>query len=529
MAPFKKFTEFIKEKEHVILPKHLFILIMLLIGLGFSATAAITWEVTNSSDFCGNTCHLMEPQAVSFRDSSHAEVDCTNCHLGVGLAPDMVARKATELTQVYKNLAKTYELPLRIKHLRPARETCEKCHWTKAFYDDKVRVKYHYDTDQNNSLSKTALILKIGGGTSREGKGYGIHWHVENKIEYITVDDLKQDIPWIKATNLDGETITYISEESDLTKGDIEKAEKRTMDCIDCHNRSSHYFPDSNQALDEALESGAINQNIPWVKKRFLSLLRQKELDEVQFQQGAKELKGYYLKEFPEVEGEELDQALATLKRIYNETVYPDADIDWRTYPNNIGHKEFPGCFRCHDGKHVAQEESVKPERKVIRQDCNLCHSIPTQVSDYETDVQKIVAKQASNPVEPPNHLALNWVTKHGGNSGPDCLICHADEKTEGDSKNFCKNTSCHGNQWEIPEVERFYAGQGLYCQECHDMTNAASHALPGHKMECISCHQEVTWEVNTGRCVSCHVDVEHVEAGNCQQCHKFKGERKST
>ncbi len=53
---------------------------------------------------------------------------------------------------------------------------------------------------------------------------------------------------------------------------------------------------------------------------------------------------------------------------IYNRNVFPDLKVTWGTYPNNLGHTDFPGCFRCHDGSHTAANG------KTISQDCNVCH-----------------------------------------------------------------------------------------------------------------------------------------------------------
>jgi hypothetical protein len=44
--------------------------------------------------------------------------------------------------------------------------------------------------------------------------------------------------------------------------------------------------------------------------------------------------------------------------------------ITWGTYPNNIGHTDFPGCFRCHDDGHTSA-----PGKK-LSQDCNACHQL---------------------------------------------------------------------------------------------------------------------------------------------------------
>jgi ribosomal protein S27E len=53
--------------------------------------------------------------------------------------------------------------------------------------------------------------------------------------------------------------------------------------------------------------------------------------------------------------------------------MFPEMKVDWRTHPNNIGHFYNVGCFRCHDGKHVSNTG------KIIRTDCNICHSVIDQ------------------------------------------------------------------------------------------------------------------------------------------------------
>ncbi len=513
--------KFIREQDYIRLSKRTLLLVMLIAGFGFSAVAALTWEVTNSSNFCGSVCHLMKAQTVTFRQSAHAEVDCTNCHLGIGVSPELVARKATELTQVYKNVAGAYETPLRIKRLRPARETCEKCHWTKAFYDDKVKVIKHYNEDKENSLVKTALLIKTGGGTSRKGKGYGIHWHVENKVEYIATDPLKQNIPWVRVTDLAGNTVTYVEKGANLTREEIEQAEKRVMDCIDCHNRTSHFFPNPDRALDEAIAVGRVSQDIPWVKKNFLALLQKRELDDREFNVQAKRLLNIYREQYPVIGEEVLDRAFKELRRIYRETAYPDLEVNWLTYPSGLGHKDFPGCFRCHDGKHVTDNPDVNPARKMIRKECNLCHSVPLRLEPGEMDAQRVLTKMLDSPREPENHFSASWADKHGKYKDASCFNCHAGKEIS--SEEFCQNINCHGYRWDLPKVTRFYAGNEIYCIQCHQIAETGAHALQGHQIECISCHDQVSWQVTSEPCNRCHRISEHGEQKNCWQCHNFR------
>ena len=55
---------------------------------------------------------------------------------------------------------------------------------------------------------------------------------------------------------------------------------------------------------------------------------------------------------------------------MWNRNVFPEMKVTWGTYPNDLGHTEFAGCFRCHDGSH-----STKDGRS-ITQDCNACHNL---------------------------------------------------------------------------------------------------------------------------------------------------------
>jgi hypothetical protein len=55
---------------------------------------------------------------------------------------------------------------------------------------------------------------------------------------------------------------------------------------------------------------------------------------------------------------------------IYNRNVFPDMKVTWGTYPNNLGHMDFVGCFRCHDDQHADKDG------KTVPQDCSACHQI---------------------------------------------------------------------------------------------------------------------------------------------------------
>jgi hypothetical protein len=65
-----------------------------------------------------------------------------------------------------------------------------------------------------------------------------------------------------------------------------------------------------------------------------------------------------------------VDAAAQRLVSMYDRNVFPEMKVTWGTYPNNIGHMDYPGCFRCHDGSHTTKDG------KTLSNDCSLCHNI---------------------------------------------------------------------------------------------------------------------------------------------------------
>jgi hypothetical protein len=77
------------------------------------------------------------------------------------------------------------------------------------------------------------------------------------------------------------------------------------------------------------------------------------------------------MQKYPDVAGKQtpaIQAAGEALAAIYQRNVFPDLKVAWGTYPNNLGHTDDPGCFRCHDEAHLAAD------KKTITQDCNACH-----------------------------------------------------------------------------------------------------------------------------------------------------------
>ena len=65
----------------------------------------------------------------------------------------------------------------------------------------------------------------------------------------------------------------------------------------------------------------------------------------------------------------DIARAADSVVSIYNRNVFADLKVTWGTYVNNLGHTDFPGCFRCHDEAHATSD------KKTITQDCGVCHN----------------------------------------------------------------------------------------------------------------------------------------------------------
>jgi nitrate/TMAO reductase-like tetraheme cytochrome c subunit len=353
------------------------LLVVVLSGVG----AYQSFHATESVAFCGQLCHsVMNPEWVRYNDSPHARVRCAECHIGSG-ANWFVRSKLSGLRQVWATALDTFSrpIPTPIHDLRPARETCEECHWRRKFVGYKELVRSYYLSDEENSLHQLRMLVKIGGEKTTFLQGSGIHYHmlIASRVEYIATDDRRQEIAWVRVTRADGSVTEFNHQGNDI--GEEEKAtlEMRVMDCIDCHNRPSHQYPPPMQRVNEAIAEGSISQDIPYIKVQAVRALDRDYDDVDQALVGiANELREYYRNEYPEfLNGRrpDLTRAIQKVQDIYEHTIFPEMKADWSAYPDNIGHRDTPGCFRCHT------DEMVSDEGQTIFTDCTKCHLILAQ------------------------------------------------------------------------------------------------------------------------------------------------------
>jgi nitrate/TMAO reductase-like tetraheme cytochrome c subunit len=342
---------------------------------GFASYRGV--EYMDGTTFCGLTCHtVMAPEFSAYQNSPHARVECVDCHIGPG-AGWFVRSKLSGLRQVFAVTFKTYSRPIPspVKYLRPARETCEQCHWPHRFSGDKLIIKMNYKDDEKNTPLTTAMVLKIGGGVRPGSPGiHGRHLDVGSRIHYIAIDEQRQVIPVVYYTDDSGKTIEYVSTDIKATKEQLANSENRAMDCIDCHNRPTHAFELPENAVDLRISRGLLSPDLPFARKKAVELLKADYPDRDTAKGRIIEgFTSYYRNSYPDIYNTKralVEQSAAATADIYLRNIFPDMKVGWGVHPNNLGHNDFPGCFRCHDGSHTSADGQT------ISNDCTACHNL---------------------------------------------------------------------------------------------------------------------------------------------------------
>jgi len=359
------------------------VLVVVLTGLNVSILGISSYrgvEYMDSVQFCGETCHsVMAPELAAYKDSPHSRVACVQCHIGPG-APWFVKAKISGVRQLFAVNFKTYSRPIPspVRDLRPARDVCEQCHWPQKFHGDKFLVRTKYADDEKNSPLTTVLVLKVGGRTWQGAAGiHGRHLDTKERITYLATDPRRQVIPQVTYLDDEGKTVEYASSEVKATPEQLARGERRTMDCMDCHNRPTHAYQMPERAVDQEMFKGTISPRLPYVKKQAVAALKAEFPDqETAALKIVETLTAFYKVKYPDVYKDhraQVEAASQAVVAIYKRNVFPAMKIAWGTYPNNIGHEDFLGCFRCHDDNHKSKDG------KTISQECSACHTILAQ------------------------------------------------------------------------------------------------------------------------------------------------------
>jgi NapC/NirT cytochrome c family, N-terminal region len=380
------------------------------------------YHYTDSVKFCGLTCHkVMAPEYTTYQDSPHARVACVACHIGPGVGW-YAKSKLSGLYQVYAVLADVYPRPIPepINNLRPARETCEQCHWPRQFFGAQQRRFNHYLYDKANTYWPINMLVRIGGGNPLVSGTRGIHWHMNPwiQIEYIARDKKRQDIPWVRLTNKEtGEITVFQDVSAPLQKKSLAGTRPRIMDCIDCHNHPSHDFHSPDYAIDLSIFSGRIDRSLPGIKGVTVGALDKRYKSTKEACSGiAGTVTDFYLKNYPELysrKKREIDQAIEATQHVFSGNIFPSMNVRWSEYPNNIGHFIYRGCMRCHDGRHKSSDGLT-----VIPNDCRTCHIILSQGARGSGETEKLDL-QTGLEFRHPVYIGDAW-------KGGACYECHS-------------------------------------------------------------------------------------------------------
>ena len=390
------------------------------VGAVVVIVAAFYFDVyTKSSAFCGALCHPNRPQGITHKESPHANVKCGTCHIAPGLWPKIEA-KILGIGELVALFANSYERPLEapVERLDPADVICEQCHWAEKEYPERVHLISEFAEDEANTETQTILSVYIGDGN--QAGAAGAHWHVENTVWYASTDELHQEIPWVAVEQEDGSLVEYIDTKSGLSADELGALSREEMDCLDCHNRAAHQFRNPELVLDEALADGRIDAELPFVKREAMVLLSGSYASQEEGIEKMADLADFYRTEYAssyESIRANVEHAVEVLEEIYHTTVFPDMNLTWDVYEDNLGHSESPGCFRCHDGGHVA------PEADSIPRDCTSCHSLPASPTAQQAVTTPVPTISTEVPMSA--EVTVPGIT-HTLDGRDNCLMCHA-------------------------------------------------------------------------------------------------------
>jgi hypothetical protein len=198
----------------------------------------------------------------------------------------------------------------------------------------------------------------------------GIHWHADPaiRVEYVATDAERQTIPYVRVTDANGEVKEYVA--ADTTEDVIRTGERRTMDCVDCHNTVGHPIsPTPERAVDQAIAAAMVSHELPFARRESIRLVTatypSQEAGLSAIEEG---LRNFYKSQPGSIDQQAVARTVGAVQQLYSRNVFPDMGVTWGSYPNNTGHLTSTGCFRCHDDSHEAKDGSK------ISADCEYCH-----------------------------------------------------------------------------------------------------------------------------------------------------------
>jgi hypothetical protein len=371
--------QFVRRTGTLVILGGLTLTTLALLSAGAGSMAVV--EFSESNAFCGDACHaVMSPEYTAYQDGPHSRVDCVKCHVAPG-AEGFLAAKIGGIRQLWGVTfgEVTRPIPTPIHGAPMSRELCQTCHSPARDSAYKAVTHDYFPNGQEDAPVQLAMVVKVGSGDTGLLGGAGIHYHMQvaQKVEFIARDPQRQDIAWLRVTDRDGASREFSNEGDPLSAEERESLPIREMQCIDCHSRPAHGFRSPIDSVNRALSARKLPSDIPNLKEASVRALDggYETTDEAMLGIGAA-LESYYQEEDPDVledQSEELAEAADALRVIYQRTIFPEMKADWRAHPDNAGHRDSPGCFRCHN------DEMVDSDGEPLFADCVKCHAILAQ------------------------------------------------------------------------------------------------------------------------------------------------------
>ena len=333
------------------------------------------YRYSETSSFCGTLCHTMTPKYVAYQSSPHAHIECVECHVGSG-AQYFVKYKIAGTRQLVDLLLNNYPVPIPtpVESLRPARAVCEHCHWPEKFFGTKlVQLPYfHPDRTEHRRTDHP-------GG---EDRWPDLPQHPLQPYLRGQEDRLRRGGPSGAGHPL-GQRHPARRQHRGVPEPRLQGADQgvyRRGPDLRLHRLpqpSDPHLPLPGPGREHLAGGKSYSRDLPWIKKVAVEALSKPYPDGKQAHTGIRStISGFYGRQYPELAKSRKDDIENTLTKViglYEKNVFPTMKVNWKTHVDNRGHKEWPGCFRCHDGRHATRNG------KVLSQDCALCHTLPVR------------------------------------------------------------------------------------------------------------------------------------------------------
>jgi nitrate/TMAO reductase-like tetraheme cytochrome c subunit len=464
----------------------IFALLLVVGALGFAAvwTGVTLIQWTETASFCGR-CHQMGPELAAYDAGPHRDVTCGECHVEPGVEGWIKAKLngTKQLIQVITGLYPKPVPPPDHTDLPPVADTCLRCHSLERLATVNLVTRTTFTEDQANTRQFVGLMIRPGSGDVAD-MNRSVHWHVLSDVQFRAPAANAQKVDYVAVTRSDGTIEEYIAQDkvgvAEDVGPDIAKIKAtepdRKVDCITCHNRVGHPIPNPGLSTDARLVAGQIDPSLPFIKREAMRILWSAFPDVPTADAEADKLTSFYSLNYPGVAATQataIGQAVAQIKLLYRLAATPDMKVTAASYPDNLGHLDFPGCFRCHDGGHFLVKDAAVT-KEVIPSTCDTCHTFP----QIGTAIASLPLGQPpsthADPLYVFTHRSVATSVDPGGQS---CGGCHA--------RDYCVN--CHKTGAVTVKHDTMMTN---HAQVIRDQGNGA----------CAYCHQPVY-------CARCHAE----------------------